>query len=78
MNSRVWKRALTPQEILSNSCNVPANSTGLEANWKMDEGSGMGALDATANTQFSNPDQYDRCELENRRCLYFISCGKRS
>jgi len=50
---RVWKRALTPQEILSNNCNVPANSTGLEANWKMDEGSGLGALDATANTHFA-------------------------
>lgn len=50
---RVWKRALTAQEILNNSCNVPANSTGLEANWKMDEGSGTGALDATANTHFA-------------------------
>jgi hypothetical protein len=50
---RVWKKALTPQEILSNSCNVPSNSTGLEANWKMDEGSGLGALDATANTHFA-------------------------
>ncbi|GAB0155046.1 hypothetical protein CHRYSEOSP005_03060 [Chryseobacterium sp. Alg-005] len=50
---RVWKKALTPQEIAANNCNVPANSTGLEANWKMDEGSGSGALDATANTHFA-------------------------
>lgn len=50
---RVWKRALTAQEILDNSCNVAASSTGLEANWKMDEGSGNGALDATANTHFA-------------------------
>lgn len=50
---RVWKKALTAQEILDNKCNVAATSTGLEANWKMDEGSGNGALDATANTHFA-------------------------
>jgi len=50
---RVWKRALTATEILANNCNVPANAAGLEANWKMDEGSGNGALDATANTHFA-------------------------
>ncbi|MDQ0066549.1 endo-beta-N-acetylglucosaminidase H [Chryseobacterium lathyri] len=50
---RVWKRALTPAEILANNCNVPANSSNLEANWKMNEGSGNGALDATANTHFA-------------------------
>ncbi|MCS4303212.1 endo-beta-N-acetylglucosaminidase H [Chryseobacterium sp. BIGb0232] len=50
---RVWKRALTAQEIMDNSCNVAPNSQGLEANWKMDEGSGIGALDATANTHFA-------------------------
>lgn len=50
---RVWKRALTPTEILANNCNVPANSPNLEANWKMNEGSGNGALDATANTHFA-------------------------
>ncbi|WP_347219831.1 endo-beta-N-acetylglucosaminidase H [Chryseobacterium sp.] len=50
---RVWKRALTAQEIMDNRCNVAANSQGLEANWKMDEGSGIGALDATANTHFA-------------------------
>lgn len=51
---RVWKKALTPQEILDNKCNVGASSTGLEANWKMDEGSGNGALDATSNTHFAS------------------------
>ncbi len=50
---RVWKRALTASEILANSCNVPANSPNLEANWKMNEGSGNGALDATVNTHFA-------------------------
>ncbi|GEN73308.1 endo-beta-N-acetylglucosaminidase H [Chryseobacterium lathyri] len=50
---RVWKRALTASEILTNNCNVPAGSPNLEANWKMNEGSGNGALDATANTHFA-------------------------
>jgi hypothetical protein len=50
---RVWKRALTATEILANNCNVPANASNLEANWKMNEGSGNGALDATANTHFA-------------------------
>jgi hypothetical protein len=50
---RVWKRALTASEILANNCNVPAGSPNLEANWKMNEGSGNGALDATANTHFA-------------------------
>ncbi|WP_083996772.1 endo-beta-N-acetylglucosaminidase H [Chryseobacterium sp. BLS98] len=50
---RVWKRALTSSEILANNCNVPANSPNLEANWKMNEGSGNGALDATVNTHFA-------------------------
>ncbi|MFP3595887.1 endo-beta-N-acetylglucosaminidase H [Chryseobacterium sp. SIMBA_029] len=50
---RVWKRALTATEILANNCSVPANASGLEANWKMNEGSGNGALDATANTHFA-------------------------
>ncbi|WP_333596613.1 endo-beta-N-acetylglucosaminidase H [Chryseobacterium flavum] len=46
---RVWKRALTAQEILNNKCNVTAGSTGLEANWKMNDGSGNGAVDAGLN-----------------------------
>ncbi|WP_081873877.1 endo-beta-N-acetylglucosaminidase H [Chryseobacterium sp. JM1] len=50
---RVWKRALTPAELLANNCSVPANSPNLEANWRMNEGSGNGALDATANTHFA-------------------------
>ncbi|MBB6371557.1 endo-beta-N-acetylglucosaminidase H [Chryseobacterium shigense] len=50
---RVWKRALTPAEILANNCNVAGSSTGLEANWRMNEGSGNGALDATTNTHFA-------------------------
>ncbi|WP_223608612.1 endo-beta-N-acetylglucosaminidase H [Chryseobacterium sp. OSA05B] len=50
---RVWKRALTPTELLANNCSVPANSPNLEANWRMNEGSGNGALDATANTHFA-------------------------
>ncbi|MDR6921093.1 endo-beta-N-acetylglucosaminidase H [Chryseobacterium sp. 2987] len=49
---RVWKKALTAQEILDHKCNVAANAVGLEANWKMNEGSGIGVLDATANTHF--------------------------
>lgn len=51
---RVWKKALTAQEVLDNKCNVGASSAGLEANWKMDEGSGSGALDATLNTHFAS------------------------
>jgi len=50
---RVWKKALTVQEILANKCNVAANAPSLEANWKMNEGSGIGVLDATANTHFA-------------------------
>lgn len=50
---RVWKRALTAQEILDNKCNLAPNASNLEANWKMDEGSGNGALDATPNTHFA-------------------------
>lgn len=50
---RVWKKALTPQEISNNSCNVSPYATGLEANWKMNEGSGNGALDTTSNTHFA-------------------------
>lgn len=50
---RVWKRALTAAEILANNCNVSANAAGLEANWKMNEGSGNGALDTTPNTHFA-------------------------
>ncbi|MCT2563246.1 endo-beta-N-acetylglucosaminidase H [Chryseobacterium herbae] len=50
---RVWKKALTPTELLANNCSVPANSPNLEANWRMNEGSGNGALDATANTHFA-------------------------
>ncbi|MEY8758473.1 endo-beta-N-acetylglucosaminidase H [Chryseobacterium tongliaoense] len=50
---RVWKKALTTQEITNNMCAIAANTPGLEANWKMDEGSGNGALDATSNTHFA-------------------------
>lgn len=50
---RVWKKALTAQEIMDNKCNVAATSPGLEANWKMDEGSGTAALDSTPNTHFA-------------------------
>ncbi|NIF05590.1 T9SS type A sorting domain-containing protein [Chryseobacterium sp. Tr-659] len=50
---RVWKRALTAQEILDNKCNVAPNASSLEANWKMDEGSGVAALDSTPNTHFA-------------------------
>ncbi|MCQ9641437.1 fibronectin type III domain-containing protein [Chryseobacterium sp. WG14] len=46
---RVWKKALTAQEILDNKCDIAASSTSLEANWKMDDGSGNGAVDATPN-----------------------------
>lgn len=50
---RVWKKALTDQEIKNNMCNVSPLTSGLEANWKMDEGTGIGALDATPNTHFA-------------------------
>lgn len=50
---RVWKKALTAQEILNNACNVSPLSIGLEANWKMNEGSGTAALDTTPNTHFA-------------------------
>ena len=53
---RIWKRALTAQEISDQKCNVAANTPGLEANWKMNEGSGIGVLDATANTHFATMD----------------------
>ncbi|MBV8326872.1 endo-beta-N-acetylglucosaminidase H [Chryseobacterium sp.] len=47
---RVWKKALTAQEVLANKCSVAPGSASLEANWKMDDGSGTGAVDATSNT----------------------------
>ncbi|WP_370901018.1 endo-beta-N-acetylglucosaminidase H [Chryseobacterium gossypii] len=50
---RVWKKALTAQQIAGNMCNVAADSPDLEANWKMDEGSGNGALDSTPKTHFA-------------------------
>lgn len=50
---RVWKRALTAQEIMNDKCNIAPTTAGLEANWKMDEGNGNGALDATSNTHFA-------------------------
>ncbi|MFT3978894.1 MAG: PKD domain-containing protein [Ferruginibacter sp.] len=45
--ARVWKKALTATEVANNACTVPGSSTSLEAYWKLNEGSGTSAADAT-------------------------------
>ena len=50
---RVWKKALSANEITANRCYVAPDSQGLEASWKMNEGSGVAAFDQTANTHFA-------------------------
>lgn len=46
---RVWNRALRPAEIQMGLCNVDAQSEGLVAYWKMNEGEGHIFKDATGN-----------------------------
>ncbi|MCC3159611.1 T9SS type A sorting domain-containing protein [Hymenobacter sp. 15J16-1T3B] len=46
---RVWTRALSAAELLASPCSVSATATGLEANWKLNEGSGATAADATSH-----------------------------
>ena len=46
---RVWSRALSASEIQGGICGVAANSEGLEAYWKFNEGSGSTFKDATGH-----------------------------
>lgn len=46
---RVWNRALSSAEIQTNLCAVDAQSDGLAAYWKMNEGEGHIFTDATGN-----------------------------
>jgi hypothetical protein len=46
---RVWNRALTAAEIGANSCQVSPAATGLEAYWRLDEGTGLTAADASGH-----------------------------
>ena len=47
---RVWNTARTPAQLQSaKGTSIPANSTGLVAYYKLDEGSGTTTADATAN-----------------------------
>lgn len=46
---RVWDRALSASEILGGLCGVAANSDGLKAYWKFNEGEGHIFKDATGN-----------------------------
>ncbi|MFD2720088.1 LamG-like jellyroll fold domain-containing protein [Hymenobacter monticola] len=46
---RVWNRALTAAEIVANSCLVSPTATGLEAYWRLDEGTGLTAADASGH-----------------------------
>ncbi len=50
---RVWKKALSVDEVVATQCIVAPNAAGLEANWKFNEGSGIAAFDQTANTHFA-------------------------
>lgn len=67
---RVWKRALSAQEIVNNNCDVAPNSQGLEANWKMDEGSGTGALDETSNSHFAT-----LINMSNNNWITNVACA---
>ena len=46
---RAWTRALTPAEILANSCEVPTSAAGLEGYWRCNEGTGTVTLDASGH-----------------------------
>lgn len=46
---RVWDRALSASEILGGLCGVAANSEGLQAYWKFNEGTGHVFKDATGH-----------------------------
>ena len=46
---RVWDRALSASEILGGLCGVAANSEGLQAYWKFNEGDGAIFKDASGN-----------------------------
>jgi hypothetical protein len=46
---RVWTRALTAAEITTNACRVSPTATGLEAYWRLDEGTGLVAQDLTGH-----------------------------
>lgn len=46
---RVWSRPLTAAELVANSCAVSATATGLEAYWRLDEGTGLVAADLTGH-----------------------------
>ncbi len=46
---RVWDRALSASEILGGLCGVAANSNGLQAYWKFNEGTGHVFHDATGH-----------------------------
>jgi hypothetical protein len=46
---RVWRRPLTAAELVANSCAVSATATGLEAYWRLDEGTGLVAGDLSGH-----------------------------
>lgn len=46
---RVWTRALTAAEITANACQVSPTATGLEAYWRLDEGTGLTTADASGH-----------------------------
>lgn len=50
---RVWKRALSAEEVVAMQCIVAPNAAGLEANWKFNKDSGVAAFDQTAITHFA-------------------------
>ena len=45
---RVWTRTLTAAEILANKCSVSPTAPGLAGYWKLDNGSGTTATDASS------------------------------
>ncbi|MBF9222399.1 LamG-like jellyroll fold domain-containing protein [Hymenobacter ruricola] len=46
---RVWTRALTVAEIVANACSVSPTATGLEAYWRLNEGTGLTTQDLTGH-----------------------------
>ena len=46
---RFWTKAVTPTQLQNNMFNVDPTTDGLEAYWKLDEGSGNEFADATGH-----------------------------
>jgi hypothetical protein len=65
---RIWSKALTADEIISNGCDVDPSSPGLEAYWKFNEGAGDIAVDATGHGHTATANS-PLTWIENQTCL---------